>query len=102
MDWIDRDLVKWLFGWPTRGCWRLPKPSRVTLRGLAINKGKDHSLIPAARVEVGLELTLEIGPGLGLEADLEIMLEPTVKATLMVTYGACIPGPLTNLCPGGE
>ena len=75
-----------------------------------MNEGKDHGLILTARVEVGLELTLEISPGLTLEigpgpapeAGLEIVLEPTVKANLMVTYGACIPGPKTNLCPGEE
>ena len=102
--------MKWLFGQPARGHWRLPKPSRVTSRGLAVSKGEDHGLIPAAKVEVGLELALETGPGLALEigpgpapeASLGIVLGPTVKAALMVTYGACIPGPQTNLCPGGE
>ena len=71
-----------------------------------MNEGKEHGLIPAARVEVGLGvgpgLTLGINPGLALEAGLEIMLEPTVKVTLMVTYGVCIPSPPTNLCPRGE
>ena len=66
------------------------------------NEGKDHGLIPAAKVEVGLELALEAGPRLALEAGLETVLEPTVKVTLMVTYGACIPDPLMNLHPGGE
>ena len=94
--------MKQLFGQPTRGHWRLPKPSRVTSRGLAMNEGKDHGLIPAARVEVSLGLTLEIGPGPTPEAGLGIVLGPTVKAALMVTYGACVPGPQTNLCPGGE
>ena len=93
--------MKRLFGWPTRACWRLPKPSRVTSRGLAKNKGKDHRLIPAAEVEVNpelalevsLKLTLEVGPALALEVSLEIMLEPTVKVPLMVTYGTCILSP---------
>ena len=67
-----------------------------------MNEGKDHRLIPTAKVEVSPELALEVGPGLALEAGLEIMLEPTVKVALMVTYGACIPGPPMNLCPGGE
>ena len=83
-----------------------------------MNEGKDHGLTHAARVEASLELTLgvspglaleigpgltlEINPGLDLEAGLEIMLGPTVKAALMVTYRACIPGPPSNLCPGGE
>ena len=102
--------MKQLFGWPTRGHWRLPKPSRVILRGLAKNEGKDHRLVPTVKVEVGpeltlevsLELTLEVGPALALEVSLEIVLEPTVKVALMVTYGACILGLPTNLCPGGE
>ena len=75
-----------------------------------MNGGEDHRLIPTTRVEVGLELALEIVPGLALEigpgptleAGLELMLEPTVKATLMVTYEVCIPSPQTNPCPGGE
>ena len=67
-----------------------------------MNGGKDHGFVPATGVEVSLGLTLEIGPGLVLEADLEMVLEPTVKVALMVTYGACIPDPPMNLCPGGE
>ena len=94
--------MNWLFGQPTRGHWRPPKPSRATSRGLAMNEGKNHGLIPTARVEVSLELALEIGPGLTLEASLEIVLESTVKVALMVTYGACIPSPPMNLHPGGE
>ena len=102
--------MKQLFGWPTRGHWRLPKPSRVTSRGLAVSEGEDHGLVPIAKVGVSLELTLETGPGLALEigpgptpeAGLGIMLGPTVKAILMVTCGACIPSPQTNLHPGGE
>ena len=102
--------MNWLFGWPTRGYWRLPKPLRVTSRGLARNEGKDHRLIPSAKVEVGPELTLEVGPELtlevgpelALEVGVEIVLEPIVKVALIVTYGACILSPLTNLCPGGD
>ena len=86
--------MKWLFMWPTRGCWRLLKPSRVTSRGLARNEGKCHRLIPTAEVEVGPELALEVS--------LEIVLEPIVKVDPMVTYGACILSPLTNHCPGVE
>ena len=83
-----------------------------------MSKGEDHGHIPAAKVEAGLELALETGPGLTLEtgpglaleigpgpapeAGLGIVLGLTVKATLMVTYRAYIPGPQTNLCPGGE
>ena len=110
MDWTDRDLMKLLFGQPTRGHWKLPKPFRVTSRGWAVSKGEDHQLIPVAKVEVGLELTLETGPGLALEigpgptpeAGLGIVLGPTVKAALMVTYEAYVPGPQMNLYPGGE
>ena len=58
--------MKWLFRQPTRGCWRPPKPSRVTSRGLARGEGKDHRLIPIAEVEVSPELTLEVGPELAL------------------------------------
>ena len=71
--------MKWLFGWPTRGCWILPKPSRVTLRGLTGSEGKDHRLIPAAEVEVGPELALEV-------RTLEIMPKPVVKVIPIVTY----------------
>ena len=60
----NRNLMKWLFRWPTRGCWRLPKPSRVTTRGLARNEGKDHRLVPRAKVEVSPELTVEVSPEL--------------------------------------
>ena len=75
-----------------------------------MSKGEDHWLIPTAKVGVSLELALETGPGLALEigpgptpeAGLGIMLGLTVKATLMVTYGVCIPGPQMNLHPGGE
>ena len=102
--------MNWLLRQPTRGNWRLLKPSRVTSRGLARNEGKGHRLIPTAEVEVSPELTLEVGPELtlevspelALEVSVEIMLEPIVKVTLMVTYGACILSPLTNLCPGGD
>ena len=86
--------MKQLFGWPTRGHWRPLKPSRVTLGGLTRSEGKDHRLVPTAEVGVGPELTLEVG--------LEIVLEPIVKVTLMVTYGACILSPLMSLLPGGE
>ena len=94
--------MKWLFRWPTRGHWRLPKPYRVTLRGSTASEGESHRLIPAAKVEDGLELALENGPGPTKGAGLEAVLEPTVKVTLMVTYGVCAPNPQTNLHPGGE
>ena len=83
--------MKQLFGQPARGHLRPPKPSRVTLRGLAMNEGKDHRLVPTAKVEVI--------PGPALEAGLEIMLEPTVRVTLMVTYEACIPSPPNEPLP---
>ena len=102
LDWTNRDLMKWLFGQPTRGCWRLLKPFRVTLIGLAASKGESHGLIPAAKVEVSLGLALENGPGPAPGAALETMLEPTVKAALMVTYRVCTPSPQTNLHLGGE
>ena len=76
--------MKWFFGWPAGGHWRLLKPFRVTSRGLAVREGEDHGLVSAAKVGVGLELTLEIGPGPAPEASLGIVLEPTVK-NLMVT-----------------
>ena len=63
--------MKWLFGWPIRGCWIIPKPSSVTSRGLAGSKRKDCRLVPAAKVEVSPELTLEVG--------LEIMPEAIVE-----------------------
>ena len=98
--------MKWLFGLPTRGHGRLLNPSRLTLRGLARNKGKDHRLIPRAEVGVGPGLTLEVSPeptlDFGLEVSLEIMLEPIVKVTLVVTYRAWILSPPTNLLSGGE
>ena len=110
LDWMDRDLMKQLFGQPIRGHWRLLKYSRVTSRGLTVSKGEDHEIVPAAKVGVGLELaletgprlTLEIGPGPTPEAGLGIMLGLTVKATLMVTYGAYISSPQRNLHREGE
>ena len=101
--------MKWPSGQPARGHWRLPKPFRVTLRGLAVSK-EDHQLVPTAKVGVSLELTLETGPGITLqigpgptpEASLGIVLGPTVKAALMVTYRAYVLSPQMNLCPEGE
>ena len=102
--------MKQLFGQPARGHWRPPKPSKVILRGLAVSKGEDHRLTPTARVEVSLEhaletdpeLVLEIGPGPIREANLGIVLGPTVKAIFVVTYKVYVPGPQMNLCPGRE
>ena len=102
--------MKQLFGWLAIGCWRLPKPSKVTLKDSEVNKGEDHKLVPKARVgvgpglvlETGLGLTPDLGPGPALEAGLGIMLGPTVKAAIMVTYGAYVPSPQMDLCPEGE
>ena len=82
------------------GHWRPPKPSEVTSKDSEVNKGEDHEVIPKARVGVSLGLILrtslgltpELGPGPTLEVNLGIMQEPTVKAAIMVTYGA--DGPL--------
>ena len=75
-----------------------------------MNEGKDHGLVPVARVEASLEasleltlevgpgLTLETGPGLALEADLGTMLGPKAKIALL----PCVPSPPMNLCSGGE
>ena len=49
-------------------------------------RSRVHSHSQSRNLEISLELALEIGPGLTLEAGLEIMLQPTVKVTLMVTY----------------
>ena len=62
LDWTNGDLMKQLFGQPARGHWRLPKPSRVTSRGLKRNEGKDHRLVLTTEVEVGPDLALEVGP----------------------------------------
>ena len=86
--------MKWLFGWPARGYWILPKPSRVTSRGLAGSKGKDCRLIPTAEVEVSPELALEVG--------LEVISEPIVKVVPKVTYETYALGPPMNLCLGEE
>ena len=94
--------MKWLFRQPTRWCWRPPKPSRVTSRGLARGKGKDCRLIPIAKVEVGPELALEVGPELTLEVSLEIIPEPIVKVIPIVTYETYALSPPMNLCPGRE
>ena len=91
LDWTDRDLMKWLFGQPTRGHWKPLKPYRVTLTGLEVSTGESHRLVLATRVEVSLEPTLENGPGTVLGAGLETVLEPTVKAALMVTYTPSVP-----------
>ena len=66
----------------------------------------DHELGHAAKVGVGLECaldtnpgpTLESGPGPTLWANLRVMLGLTVKAALIATHGAYIPGPQMNLC----
>ena len=63
--------------------------------------GEDHKLSHTAKVGVSLECTLDTGPGPAPGADLGIVLGPTVKATLMVTYGAYVPSPQTNLHPEG-
>ena len=102
LDWTNRNLKKWHFRWPARGCWRLPKPSRVTSRGWARGKGKDCRLIPTAKAEVSPGLTLEVSPVLALEVGLEVMPEPIVKATPIITYETYTLGPPMNLCPGGE
>ena len=86
------------------------KALQSDLKRLGSEKGEDHRLVPAGKVEVSLEPALETSPGLALEispgstpeASLGIMLGLTVKAALMVTYGTWVPGPQTNLCPGGE
>ena len=75
-----------------------------------MSRGEDHELGHAAKVGVSLEHTLDTGQGPALEigpgptpgANLGIVLGPTVKAALMVTYRAYIPGPKTNLHPEGE
>ena len=110
LDWVSRNLTKQLFRWLTIGCWRLPKPSKVTSKDLEVNKGEDHKLIPKARVGLDLGLILgsglglipELGPGPTLEANLGFMQGPTVKAGIRVTYGAYVPGPQTDPCPEGE
>ena len=94
--------MKWFFGWSARGCWRLLKPSGVTSRGLARNEGKDHRLIPTAKVEVCPELTLELGPELTLEVGLEIVPEPIVKVIPIVTYKMYTLHPPMNPHPGRE
>ena len=66
-----------------------------------MSRGEDHKLGHAAKVGVGLEHALDTSPGPALEispgstpeADLGFVLGPTVKAALMVTYRAYIPGP---------
>ena len=88
--------MKQLFGQPPRGHWILPKPSRVTSRGLARSKGKDCRLVSAAEVEVGPELALEVCPELALEVSLEIMPEPIVKVIPIVTYKMYALGPPTR------
>ena len=91
--------MKWLFGQPARGHWRLLKPSRVAARGLAVSEGGDHGLIPTAKVGVGLELILETGPGLALE----IGAGPTPEASLGIMLGAdsqsCSHGDLWGMHP---
>ena len=90
--------MKWLFGQPARGCWTLPKPSRVTSRGLAGSKGEGHKIVSTAEAEVSPELTLEVGPELALE----VAPEPMVKVIPTVVYKTYALGPPINLCPGGE
>ena len=110
LDWASRNLTKQLFGWLAIGCWRLPKPSKVTSKDSEVNKGEDHELIPKARVGIGLGLilgtrlglTAELSPGPTLEANLGIMQEPTVRAAIRVTYEVYVCGPQMDPCPEGE
>ena len=82
----------------------------MTSKDLEVNKGEDRELVPEARVGVGLGLILgtglgltpELSPGIALEVSLGIVWEPTVKAAIMVTYGAYVPSPQTDPCPEGE
>ena len=109
LDWASRDLTKWLSGQLAIGHWRLLKPSKVTLKDSEVNK-EDHKLISEAGVGVILGLFLgtglrpipELGPGPTPEADLGIVQEPRVKATIMVTYRAYVPGPQMNHHPEEE
>ena len=102
--------MKQLFGWLTIRCWRPLKPSKATSKDSEVNEEEDHELVPEARVgvslglilETGLGLTPELNPGPTLEASLGIMLGLTVKAAIMVTYGAYAPSPQMDLCPEGE
>ena len=80
--------MKWLFRWPTRGHWKLPKPSRLILRSLAESEGKDHGFIPTVEVEVSTELTLEV------------VSEPIFKVIPKVTHETYALGLPVNLLPG--
>ena len=110
LDWASRDLMKGLFGWLTIGCWRPLKPSKVTSKDSEVNKEEDHKLVPKARVGVSLGLILgtslglipELGPGPTLEADLGIVQEPRIEATIMMTYRAYVPGHPMDNCPEEE
>ena len=81
----------------------------MTSKDSEVNKG-DHELVPKARVGDGLGLVLgtglglipELGSGPTLEADLGIVQEPTVKATIMVTYREYVPSPQMDPHPKGE
>ena len=82
----------------------------MTSKDSEVNKGEDHELVPKARVGIGLGLILgtglgltpELSPGPAQEANLGIGQGPTVKAAIMVTHGAYVPGPQMDPHPEGE
>ena len=61
-----------------------------------MNRGEDHKLGHPAKVGVSLEHAPDTSPGPTPGADLGIVLGLTVKAALIVTYGAYVPSPQTN------
>ena len=99
LDWASRDLMKWLFRQLAIGCWRPPKPSKMTSKDSEVNKGEDHELIPKARVGVGLglilgtslELTPKLSPGPTLEVDLGISARANSQS--------CYHGDPQGICP---
>ena len=85
-----------------RGCWILPKPSRVTSGCLARSKGKDCRLVPTVEVEVGPELCSRSWSRTHSRGQSRNHAEPIVEVIPIVTYETYALGPLMNLHPGRE
>ena len=106
LDWTHCNPMRWPCRPPTREPWRLPKPSKVTLRGSTTNVEEGHESAAIAEVNLGPSPEVDLGPGLevnlgpnletGLGPILGTKLEPTVKAAPMLIPKVCGPSLWAN------
>ena len=64
LDQTHCNPMRWPYGPPTREPWRLPKPSKVTLRGSMTNIEEGHESTAIAGVNIGPTLEVDLGPSL--------------------------------------